>query len=68
MANFSLPYEPQSTDHRVAERLHHETQEWLRQRSIGIITRAWSTVPAATAGDEEQGLPLAGLTPTERSA
>jgi hypothetical protein len=52
MANFSLPYEPQSTHHRDAERLHHEIHAWLRQRSIGIITRGWSIVPDTTTEDE----------------
>jgi hypothetical protein len=52
MANFSVPYEPQSTDHRDAEHLRHEIHARVRQRSIGIITRVWSILPDTATGDE----------------
>jgi hypothetical protein len=29
--NFVLPYEPESTAHRQAEKRHEETKEWLRR-------------------------------------
>ena len=49
MANFVLPYEPQSVDHREAERQHRETQEWLRRRTIEIATQERSIIQKAPA-------------------
>jgi hypothetical protein len=53
MANFVLPYEPQSADHREAERQHRETQEWLRRRIVEIPTRARSIMQKATPEDDK---------------
>jgi hypothetical protein len=53
MANFILPYEPQSADHREAERQHRETQEWLRRRCIEMTTQV---PPKVTPGEDESEL------------
>jgi hypothetical protein len=52
MANFILPYEAQSADHRVAERRQRETKEWLRRRSNDAATEAPSIVPTAMPQDD----------------
>jgi hypothetical protein len=31
MSNFVLPYEPEYTAHREAEKRRHEIKDWLRQ-------------------------------------
>lgn len=54
MANFVLPYEPQSVDHREAERQHRETQEWLRRRTIEIATQERSIIQKAPAEDDKE--------------
>jgi hypothetical protein len=53
MANFILPYEPQSAEHREAERRHRETQKWLRRRTIEIATRVRSIMRKATPEDDK---------------
>jgi hypothetical protein len=55
MANFILPYEAQSADHRIAERQQRETKEWLRQRSIDTATEVPSIVPKARPEDDKGG-------------
>jgi hypothetical protein len=53
MANFTLPYEPQSVEHREAEKHHHDTKEWLRWRTIEIVTQAPSIVAEVDVTDHE---------------
>jgi hypothetical protein len=55
MANFTLPYEAQSTNHRIAERQQRETKEWLRQRSIDTAPEAPCIVPEAAPEDDNGG-------------
>jgi hypothetical protein len=38
MSKFTLPYEPQYTGHREAQKQHQETKEWLLRRERGVAS------------------------------